>query len=430
MKLNRKGYLTVEIILASVIAFAIAFFLMEITVKLVSHTDDTYRDTIVTTDSSLVTRNIKKEIKKVINEEGNNKTISEIKCEEDKKCTITFKDTNGNTTDNSVETDKNTIYYKDENGNPKYSKELDNSISELKIYSLKIYRKITEEVQEVNSVYLKIVGKNIFTDKEYTIIIPVYNNNATKYVAKKYTVQVYRKLGDKSEKIYQILQEQEEYSNVSFNVVGEHPYLEYKSVSCDKNNELDVSKEGNETNVTIKGITSDMKCTVSFLASKKAINIIKKLGTTTSSFASNVEIAYGGNSEYYTIDGNASNPSYQSISCTNGQIYDAKIYSANSSGYEKVKFRLINIIDNTTCTVTFGSRGNETYKVSLYKDGDYIGEYIVEKGKSFRTDFSAPISPSARCTNSQNASIAPVRGINYEIFIKEVTSNTRCDIDY
>ena len=42
MKLNRKGYLTVEIILAYTIAFAIAFFLIEITVKLVSKTDDIY----------------------------------------------------------------------------------------------------------------------------------------------------------------------------------------------------------------------------------------------------------------------------------------------------------------------------------------------------------------------------------------------------
>ena len=93
MKLNRKGYLTVEIILASTIAFAIAFFLIEITVKLVSKTDDIYRDTIITTDSSIVTRNIKKEIKKVINEEENNKTISNITCINDKECKIIFKDT-------------------------------------------------------------------------------------------------------------------------------------------------------------------------------------------------------------------------------------------------------------------------------------------------------------------------------------------------
>ena len=135
MKLNRKGYLTVEIILASTIAFAIAFFLIEITVKLVSKTDDIYRDTIITTDSSIVTRNIKKEIKKVINEEENNKTISNITCINDKECKIIFKDTNNNSITNIVKTEKNKIEYIDANNNSKYSKELDNSISELKIYS-------------------------------------------------------------------------------------------------------------------------------------------------------------------------------------------------------------------------------------------------------------------------------------------------------
>ena len=53
-RLNRKGYLTIEIILGATIAFAIAFFLMEITTKMVSDTEDTYRDTEVTTDSALI----------------------------------------------------------------------------------------------------------------------------------------------------------------------------------------------------------------------------------------------------------------------------------------------------------------------------------------------------------------------------------------
>ena len=119
MKLNRKGYLTVEIILASTIAFAIAFFLIEITVKLVSKTDDIYRDTIITTDSSIVTRNIKKEVTKVINEEENNKTISNITCTNDKECAITFKDTNNNSIINIIRTEKNNIKYIDANGKEK-----------------------------------------------------------------------------------------------------------------------------------------------------------------------------------------------------------------------------------------------------------------------------------------------------------------------
>ena len=59
-KLNRKGYMTVEIIIASVIAFSIAFFLMEITIKMVNVTEDNYKDIVVITDNALVISSIKK----------------------------------------------------------------------------------------------------------------------------------------------------------------------------------------------------------------------------------------------------------------------------------------------------------------------------------------------------------------------------------
>lgn len=427
MKLNRKGYLTVEIILASTIAFAIAFFLIEITVKLVSKTDDIYRDTIITTDSSIVTRNIKKEIKKVINEEENNKTISNITCINDKECAITFKDTNNNSITNIVKTEKNKIEYIDANNNSKYSKELDNSISELKIYSN--IKNIKGDVSEESSVYLKIVGKNIFTGKDYLIIIPIYNSNATKYVAKKYTVEVYRKLGNNT-KLYKTLSDQEEYSTVKFDVNGTSAYSAYKGISCNNGSASRVSNEGNTHNFAVEGITSDMKCTVSFSISTKVINIKSKVGDTIKTIAANVEKTYGGSSDSYTIKGNASNPSYKSTTCTNGQNYDAKIYSTNSNGYEELNFKVKNVTEDTTCTVVFGPRASETYKISLYKDGDYLGEFIVDKGRTFRTKFDAPVDSTARCTNNQKPSISPIGGINYEISIKEVTSNTRCDIDY
>lgn len=59
MKLNRRGYLTVEIIIASVVAVTIAFFLMEITIKLVNITDDAYVSTELLTDKALIIKNIK-----------------------------------------------------------------------------------------------------------------------------------------------------------------------------------------------------------------------------------------------------------------------------------------------------------------------------------------------------------------------------------
>ena len=95
-----------------------------------------------------------------------------------------------------------------------------------------------------------------------------------------------------------------------------------------------------------------------------------------------------------------------------------------------MNFRVKNVTENTTCTVVFGPRASETYKISLYKDGDYLGEFIVDKGRTFRTKFNAPVESTARCTNNQKPSISSIGGINYEISIKEVTSNTRCDIDY
>ena len=58
MKLNRRGYLTVEIILSSVIAFSIAFFLIALVMRLSSKNDDAYLDLNLTTDKGLIIKNI------------------------------------------------------------------------------------------------------------------------------------------------------------------------------------------------------------------------------------------------------------------------------------------------------------------------------------------------------------------------------------
>ena len=39
-KLNNKGYLTVEVVLASVIAFGLAYFLLNLTIKVKDKNDD------------------------------------------------------------------------------------------------------------------------------------------------------------------------------------------------------------------------------------------------------------------------------------------------------------------------------------------------------------------------------------------------------
>ena len=172
MKLNRKGYLTVEIILASTVAFAIAFFLMEITVKLVSKTDDVYHETVITYDDAIMINNIKdKIIDYIIEMEG----LYSVNCENN-ECSIEGKKTH------AVEENR-CLYYDSasreirfsedaEEGEEKvtlYAKKVDDSISEIEISS-----NINGNIKPSDRiVFFNIKLKNIFTDNVYEMVIPI-----------------------------------------------------------------------------------------------------------------------------------------------------------------------------------------------------------------------------------------------------------------
>lgn len=70
VKLNKKGYLAVEVILASVVAVSIAVFLIDLTVKMVNKTNDNYTNTLFLTDKALITNHLRKEIKQDIQSNG------------------------------------------------------------------------------------------------------------------------------------------------------------------------------------------------------------------------------------------------------------------------------------------------------------------------------------------------------------------------
>lgn len=162
MKLNRKGYLTIEIILGATIAFAIAFFLMEITIKMVNVTEDNYKDIVVITDNALVISNIKKLL--------DNKEITNITCSSN-TCTITYNDIDNTTHTTHLGIDNRSVIYK-ESANYLYVKELDKSLSNITLTST-IRGDITGENK--NNIYFKITAQNIFIDKDYSIIIPIDN---------------------------------------------------------------------------------------------------------------------------------------------------------------------------------------------------------------------------------------------------------------
>ena len=80
-KLNKKGYMLVEIIVASVIAFSIAYYLLNLTYKFKDKNEDVYYSTTMLSDKINITKNIMNDLegKKVTNSasstESNNNYI-------------------------------------------------------------------------------------------------------------------------------------------------------------------------------------------------------------------------------------------------------------------------------------------------------------------------------------------------------------------
>ena len=172
MKLNRKGYLTVEIILASTIAFAIAFFLIEITVKLVSKTDDVYHETVIAYDDAIIINNIKEKIKDYIIETDG---LNFVECKNN-ECMISGERSGGPKEDRYIYYDSTSkeIRFSEgaeegENRVTLYAKKVDDSISEVEISS-----NINRNVKPSDRiVFFNIKLKNIFTDNAYEMVIPI-----------------------------------------------------------------------------------------------------------------------------------------------------------------------------------------------------------------------------------------------------------------
>ena len=187
MKLNRKGYLTVEIILASAVAFAIAFFLMEITVKLVSKTDDVYHETVITYDDAIMINNIKdKIIDYIIETDG----LALVECKNN-ECNIWGERVGGATEERYLyyDSESKEIRFSEgaEEGKDKvtlYAKKVDDSISEVEISS-----NINRNVKPSDRiVFFNIKLKNIFTDNAYEMVIPI---NLTKKVEEVATIYLF-----------------------------------------------------------------------------------------------------------------------------------------------------------------------------------------------------------------------------------------------
>lgn len=164
VKLNKKGYLAVEVILASVVAVSIAVFLIDLTVKMVNKTNDNYTNTLFLTDKALITNNLRKEIKKDIEKEKNG-PIQRVDFNGKYTCNLKF--TGGNTSNITI--GGNEITYQSDR-KKKYSKTINKDIKYSSIY-------IDKCGVENNYLIIKINFEDIFTtNNNRDIEIVLYNS--------------------------------------------------------------------------------------------------------------------------------------------------------------------------------------------------------------------------------------------------------------
>ena len=64
-RLNNKGYMLVEIIVASVIAFSVAYYLLNLTYKFKDKSEDIYYSTTMLSDKINITKNIMNDLEKI-----------------------------------------------------------------------------------------------------------------------------------------------------------------------------------------------------------------------------------------------------------------------------------------------------------------------------------------------------------------------------
>ena len=82
---NKNGYMLVEIIVASVITLVMAYFLIDITIKLVDKNNDYYIDSVLLTDKNIITKEIMDDI-------NSKKLVSVVVNDDHTQATLTYDD--------------------------------------------------------------------------------------------------------------------------------------------------------------------------------------------------------------------------------------------------------------------------------------------------------------------------------------------------
>lgn len=153
MKLNRKGYLLVEIIVASVLAMGVAYFLINLTINFSKTDEDVYQSILWTNDKNILTNDLTQKITEDIN------NSKEVKLEKiDNKIEFTFTDDAGTDNKKYLQINGNKISYDD------YEKNIDDNLT-IENIEINIKPKYTT---------ITIPMKSIYSDEDYGIKLFLY----------------------------------------------------------------------------------------------------------------------------------------------------------------------------------------------------------------------------------------------------------------
>lgn len=174
MKLNRKGYMLVEIVVASVLAMGIAYYLLNLTYRFKDLDEDVYQSYLYVQDKNLIVKNVMNDLEKRSIVE-----VGEVKRDENNYQYVDFKDS-----DNKFIRVK---LVKEDEGTTFYYGEIDTGVEAIneipqdvayKTAEISYYQRTFEQILTVGDmaidksasvVTFKIPISSVYDDKDYSV---------------------------------------------------------------------------------------------------------------------------------------------------------------------------------------------------------------------------------------------------------------------
>ena len=163
------------------------------------------------------------------------------------------------------------------------------------------------------------------------------------------------------------------------------------------------------------------------------VTIKRQLGTASATTIRTSSVYSGNNSSQVSVTGTSAYPTYESISCTNGQT--ASVTKTTSGGVDTAKVTVNNVKSDTVCTAKFKS-SVISHTINIYLDTELIGTCVANHGdtcyETFRIDYDVdPIS--LICDNNNQGSVSFYQVDDrflLEVEILNVSSDDNCSVEY